>query len=361
MAVTQSGPPVAGGGQPGTDTACPGHEPMPEGDEVAAYAPFDAGPFGVGTRSFEAADPARNRAFPIQVWHPARAGDSAGTGSLPLVVFAHGSGGNRRSAAYLCAHLASHGYAVAAMDHSEVVAAELVSGPDESAPERAARIYAVIAGRVPDVRFLLDVLLSEGAAGTGGGAAGLDLDPGRVGLVGHSFGGWTALAVPETDDRVRAVVALGPGGSSRPRPGILSLTLTFAWGRDVPTLYLAAEDDVPIPLEAVSELFDRTPGTRRMFVLRRADHQHFLDDVAGVHEALRAMSLPGDAAWLPAAMRPTSELCSGEQAHLFVRGLTLAHLDAALRQSAAAERFLAGDVVAGLAARGVAALAPEGC
>ncbi len=329
MAVTQSGPPVAGGGQPGTDTACPGHEPMPEGDEVAAYAPFDAGPFGVGTRSFEAADPARNRAFPIQVWHPARAGDSAGTGSLPLVVFAHGSGGNRRSAAYLCAHLASHGYAVAAMDHSEVVAAELVSGPDESAPERAARIYAVIAGRVPDVRFLLDVLLSEGAAGTGGGAAGLDLDldPGRVGLV----------------------------------PGILPLTLTFAWGRDVPTLYLAAEDDVPIPLEAVSELFDRTPGTRRMFVLRRADHQHFLDDVAGVHEALRAMSLPGDAAWLPAAMRPISELCSGEQAHLFVRGLTLAHLDAALRQSAAAERFLAGDVVAGLAARGVAALAPEGC
>ena len=98
-----------------------------------------------------------------------------------------------------------------------------------------------------------------------------------------------------------------------------------------------------------------------MFVLRRADHQHFLDDVAGQHEALRAMSLPGDAAWIPAAMRPISELCPPHEAHDFVRGLTLAHLDATLRQSEAAERFLAGDVEAGLTARGVAAFARGAC
>ena len=83
----------------------------------------------------------------------------------------------------------------------------------------------------------------------------------------------------------------------------------------VPLLYLAAADDVPIPLDAVRELLRRTPEPRQMFVLSRADHQHFLDDVAGEHEALRAMSLPGDAAWIPGAMRPMSELCTGEQAH----------------------------------------------
>jgi hypothetical protein len=32
-------------------------------------------------------------------------------------------------------------------------------------------------------------------------------------------------------------------------------------------------------------------------------------------------------------MRPITELSSGEQAHLWVRGLTLAHMDAFLRDS----------------------------
>ena len=81
------------------------------------------------------------------------------------------------------------------------------------------------------------------------------------------------------------------------------------------------------------------------------------DDVEGEHEALRAMSLPGEAAWIPAAMRPIAELASGEQAHVFVRGLTLAHLDATLRGLDAARGFLDGDVEAELAKRGVEAIA----
>jgi dienelactone hydrolase len=148
-------------------------------------------------------------------------------------------------------------------------APELMRRAGETASERVARIDDIIASRVPDVGFLLDQLL--------GGAVDIELDAARIGLVGHSFGGWTVLAVPEVDKRVRAVVALAPGGSSNPRPGILRVKLTFAWGRDVPTLYLAAENDVPIPLAGVYELFDRTPSSKRMFILRRADHQHFID------------------------------------------------------------------------------------
>ena len=178
----------------------------------------------------------------------------------------------------------------------------------------------------------------------------------RVGLAGHSLGGWTVLATPESDPRVRAVVAMAPGGSSHPRPGVLPLSLTFAWGRDVPVLYLAAEDDVPVPPAGVRELFDRTPATKQMAILRHAEHQHFADDVEASHEALRAMTLPGEAAWIPAAMRPIAELCPGDHAHLFARGLALAHLDATLRRSAAAAEFLAGDLEAELAARGVEAI-----
>jgi hypothetical protein len=156
-----------------------------------------------------------------------------------------------------------------------------------------------------------------------------------------------------------SVVAMAPGGSARPMPGILPVTLTFDWGRDVPTLYLAAEDDVPIPLDRVTELHDRTHGSKRLYILRRADHQHFVDDVEGAHEGLRAMSFPGDAAWIPAAMRPMAELSTGEQAHDFLRGLSLAHLDATLRDNDAAARFLDGDVAAALGARGVEAIAPR--
>ncbi len=63
------------------------------------------------------------------------------------MIFCHGSGGNRESAAYLCAHLAGHGYLVAAIDHSELVAAELAPAADETAGQRAARIGAVISSR----------------------------------------------------------------------------------------------------------------------------------------------------------------------------------------------------------------------
>jgi dienelactone hydrolase len=71
------------------------------------------------------------------------------------------------------------------------------------------------------------------------GAAGdvsEQVDEQRMGLIGWSFGGWAALAFPEMDERCRAVIALAPGGNSRPLPGIIPAKLTFAWKRDVPTL-----------------------------------------------------------------------------------------------------------------------------
>jgi hypothetical protein len=97
-------------------------------------------------------------------------------------------------------------------------------------------------------------------------------------------------------------------------PGIIPATLEFAWGRNVPTLYLVAERDTVTPLAGMYELFDRTPATRQMVVLRRADHQHFVDDVEHAHEAVRTMFFRGEAAWIPAAMPPFAELCSGFRA-----------------------------------------------
>ena len=176
------------------------------------------------------------------------------------------------------------------------------------------------------------------------GTRKLDLIPLQVGIVGHSFGGWTALAATDVESRIRAVVALAPGGSSQPKPGILKVKLTFTWGRDVPTLYLVAENDISLPLAGMYELFERTPATKQMVILRRADHLHFMDNVEEMHETVRKMPFTGELAWIPKEMRPIAELCSGEQAHLFVRGLTLCHMDAILRATGGSAAVFAGDI-----------------
>jgi dienelactone hydrolase len=327
-------------------------------DQIEEYDPFVRGRFPVGVRTLEALDPLRKRLFPCELWYPAAAEPAveevrdatALAGNYPLIVFSHGSAaaGARRMSTYLCTHLASHGYVVAALDHSEVVAVELSRRDGETEEERAARSEAWIANRVPDIRFLLDHLL--------GGARwdpDATLDPTRVGIMGFSFGGWTALAATEVEWRIRAVVALAPGGSSRPKPGILPAKLGFAWGRDVPALYLVGENDTMTPLDGMYELFSRTPASKRMVILRRADHMHFLDDVERNHEAVRTMTWTGALSWIPSEMRPIAELCSGEEAHRFARGLTLGHMDSVLGRREEAQKFWASDVEGELAKRGV--------
>src|ERR1043166_3973397 len=109
-------------------------------------------------RSLQATDTARNRAFPVEVWYPEVAG---GTDALPLILFSHHSGGSRRASSFLTTHLASHGYVVAAMDHSEVVAPELLRKKNEPPEQTAKRGEGWIASRVPDLQFLLDYMLSQ--------------------------------------------------------------------------------------------------------------------------------------------------------------------------------------------------------
>jgi predicted dienelactone hydrolase len=346
--------------------------------DSAAYDPFLRGRFPVGVRSIEAPDSARNRVFPCEIWYPAspeHAGQDmapetqdvfavplsdtpqrqtavrdapAQAGEYPLIVFSHHSGGHRRAATFLCTHLSSHGYVIAALDHSSMIAPELARRNGETDQQKNTRWQAVIASRVPDARFLLDHLLNTAAW-----ESEAKVDSARIGIVGHSFGAWTALATPEVDHRIQAVVALAPGGASNPRPGILPVKLTFMWGRDIPVLYLVAENDVALPLAGMYEIFARTPAAKQMVILRRADHMHFMDNVEEMHERVRRMPFPSELEWMQKEMRPIAELCSGEQANLFVRGLTLCHFDAILKRRKQAQQLLSGDIEAEMAARGI--------
>ena len=106
----------------------------------------------------------------------------ARSGTFPLVVFSHGYGGERRQSTFFYTHLASHGYVIAAMDHVGNTAVELLSG---QAAGDAESINRFMQSRPVDASFVIDQMLA--------GASDLEVDENRIGMSGHSFGGWTTL------------------------------------------------------------------------------------------------------------------------------------------------------------------------
>ena len=298
---------------------------------TSGFDPFDPGPRSVASTDGLIVDRERaDRQLPFEVWYP----ESDHAERFPHVLYSHASGGHRRQSSFLCAHLASHGYVVAAVDHTGNTAVDfaarakrIAAGEVITAAEGEARLRQIIADRVPDLRALLDEMLERPPAAVAG-----RIDEDRVGIIGWSFGGWAALSALEVDERFGAVLALAPAGNSKPLPGIIPATLTFEWNRDVPALFLVAERDRFTPLAGQYEIFARTPSRKKMFILRGADHQHFADQIDD----------PG--------------LCSPEHAHLFTRALGLAHFEDALRDSDVAREFMNGDPVAWLRERGVDAV-----
>lgn len=97
-----------------------------------------------------------------------------------------------------------------------------------------------------------------------------------------------------------------------------------------------------------------------MFILRRADHLHFVDNVEEFHEGFRTMPLSAELAAIQNEMLPITQLCSGQEAHEFARGFTVAHLDADLKHLPQAQRLLTGDIEAELARRDIAAIVHKG-
>ena len=350
-----------------------------------AYDPFARGPYPVGVRTFVLRDRARdNRTLLVEVWYPAtdaHAGadlDSARqdsyevlpgfppvtqeaardaaprSGRYPLVVFSHGYGGHRRQSTFLCTHAASHGYVVAACDHTgntvvEVTQATLAAHSGGPPPDIDQELCTFAGARPADIRALIDGML-DGLADE----IGALIDPDRIGMSGHSFGGWTTLVVTAQDRRIRAALPLAPAGGVTPLPvPALHDALDFAWGREVPTLFVVADRDTLLPLDGMGELLERTPSRwKKMVVMKNTDHMHFCDRIEQVHELFRMMP-PAVFEGLTPRILPIDQLAPPEHAYQCVRGLGLAHWDATLKDDAGARRLLDGDLVGLLAARGI--------
>lgn len=318
---------------------------------VASPAPFhppDApGPWLAGTEEAAFVGPT-GLDTPVQVWFPASEADEepyvyddileggaredgvpACDTPRPVLVFSHGNSGVRYQSMFITELLATHGWVVVAPDHVGNTAFD----------------YTLPLGEVA-LRRPLDAIaaydwLVEMGAGPGGLLDGcVDPDAGYQ-IAGHSFGGWTALAVAGAwldipaataycvdhdgllcgeledaaaaagadtfdfhDPRATAAVSMTPGGYEALISGLPDVA--------VPTLVLGGSLDTLTPMETeVDPIYRGLAVTPRMLgVVEGAGHFTFSD---------------------ACAMLPTFEDCdppylSAEEAHPIISTVTTAFL-----------------------------------
>ncbi len=242
----------------------------------------DFGPFPIGVRTLPLVDPARShvttagpRPVVTEVYYPSTEAAVAGlprdivrvlgieivatpafrdvdaaAGDFPLIVFSHGNGGLRFQSFYFAAHLASHGFIVVTADHHGNTFIDAAVGVVDAASA---------VNRPLDVTFLIDTFLAFDALG----AHFLEgrVDESKIGVSGHSFGGYTTFAVAGgpfalgtfTDPRVDAIFPQAPAA--------FGFDEAFFASIDIPTLIVGGSIDETTPFETDQQRpFDHLPS-----------------------------------------------------------------------------------------------------
>jgi predicted dienelactone hydrolase len=142
------------------------------------------GKYSVKKQRWILTDTSRDRTFYVDVYTP----QGQQEGKIPVVVFSHGLASRPEDYAQGIEHLASYGYVVAAPQHpgSDY---EWAQGLLEGYHKDVFDVKDFI-NRPKDISYVIDELQRRNQAEFEGK---LDLE--NVGVAGHSFGGYTALAV----------------------------------------------------------------------------------------------------------------------------------------------------------------------
>ncbi|WP_273568868.1 alpha/beta hydrolase family protein [Maribacter halichondriae] len=103
-------------------------------------------------------------------------------GKFPLIVVSHGYVGSRYLMTYLTENLASKGYVVVSIDHTD------------STFKDANAFHSTLLNRAKDIRFVVDAMAKLGATNSKDALAEL-IDSDNTGIVGYSMGGYGVLNV----------------------------------------------------------------------------------------------------------------------------------------------------------------------
>ena len=269
----------------------------PDAPELAAY-----GPRAVGVRRFDfvnpdqvdvvnidaEADPSTplpryDRPLTVEMWYPAMEGATGDTSldayirdgvtqvelqgravrdatpadeTSPLVLMSHGYPGNRFLMSHLAENLASKGYVVASIDHTD------------STYRTVDDFASTLRNRSLDQLFVLDAVAGLNADASSGLAGRIDTD--NAGLIGYSMGGYGAVVTAGgglTEEVVqnpfyspRGVLGIHEAGSEThealPDPRIKTAIAIGPWGRqrdfwdaeglagiEIPMLFIGGSDD----------------------------------------------------------------------------------------------------------------------
>lgn len=257
-------------------------------------------------------DPSRDRPVSLKIWQPGRGGvamshydyafragarrqGEALTGPpRPLILLSHGDRGSNVDQSWLAEALASRGFIVAAVSHWQ-------NTWKENTPEATLKVWE----RPRDLSFAISGLLADPVWGP-------RIDPRRIGVAGHSAGGYTALAMAGAiyrplrmrdycatreeardcalgdgadlsaidfrpavasyrDPRVRAVAALAPAlGPGMDPQGLAAI--------ETPTLVIAARDDEILRIDDHARRYAEAIPGARLLELELGGHFAFMPE-----------------------------------------------------------------------------------
>ncbi|MFA5851770.1 MAG: hypothetical protein WC820_03660 [Spirochaetales bacterium] len=311
----------------------------PDAPELAPY-----GLYSIGVKTVEFINPGQldivkakvgqaipvyDRPLTVEVWYPAKAGTGqtditayhniftrdgktlvnlygravrdaqpdAGAAPYPLLIISHGYPGNRFLLSHLAENLASKGYIVASIDHT-----------DSTYNDQGA-FGSTLLNRPLDILFVLNSIAQLNVEDAGSGLKGM-IQANNTGLIGYSMGGYgvvntigggftasivkSALAPPNMalaarqsgnekfvasmDPRVKAAIAIAPWGWNMgfwDRDGLAGIS--------TPTFYIAGSADASAGY---------SPGVRNIFELATNSERYLLTFENASHNAAAPIPAP---------------------------------------------------------------------
>ncbi len=200
---------------------------------------------------------------------------------FPLVIFSHGITGMRHIHTSLAENLASHGYVVAAPDHS--YDANITIFPDGHIADYRSHITGhpdsviirrkQINTRTEDVRFIIEQFKRIQSGDISHPLTGyMDLE--NIGVAGHSFGGATAIQASKTTETIGACLVLD--GWINPVPNS-----TIHSGIETPFFYIGRphwnDSDYPDNYSHLKTLLGNNRGEQFHMTLKGTRHMDYSD------------------------------------------------------------------------------------